>query len=756
MHSQKQMEGAELPGETENLALQIEPKERSRLGAELREAYLRDKDSRKAWEEQLSMIYEKFFCFLRPRSFPWPDSAAASTPTMAQAAIQFGARAKEATWDRKGPLVAAPSGTSRQRRADRVVKVLNYQWLYESEMDDAMDQLWMQLPLVGSSFIQQDYDREREGVIAECVPAEDLVASFRYRGRVEKAQRLSKILRMDADEIGALAAEGYFVPEAAELRPWTSEPPRGAQEELHRKALELQGTVGAQKDGLRHLIQMHTRIRVNAELMPVIVTFDLAEGQVLRISERRDARGREICHFTQFTFLPNPTSGVYGLGLGQLMLSLVDCNDTLLRQILNQGTLATARPFFYAARSGIPQGTIMLEPGKGIPVDFNGERLADEFFVPNIAEPSATLVQMTDRLAAMARELSSVAEPMMGIAPRGSNTTATEFVGLLSESTKVFSGIYERGKKSMRRAADVTCALNEMYLPDQKYSLIVGADTVEFAAWAQAQCVNSDAQRIVAAAEQGAPVPPQVLAPAVQVVMNPPPPTPYSARADFSCVPGPDIQISANTMARAERIQLAREALTTVSSSPLTAGNPITLYSATRNLLDAAGADDTLIEKLLGPEPQPPPPPEDFGPDEENARFLEGQENHVLPNQNHDMHMAVHESWFRESEDAQLLDAAGKQAVMRHLRQHAAMRLRQGARHGAPAPVPPPAPGGSGPPIGGGPPPMEVAPSDALPAGVSRAPHPLDLAAPTVRARLERVEGLRGPEDGAGGSSLGR
>lgn len=738
-------------GRPENLAELLGQEQLDNLGRTLCEQFLSDQRSCAPMLEQLEKIYEHYFCYLREVDSPWPRAAAVRTPFLNEACSQYTARAMEASLDPKGPVASVTtSGSSQNRRGERISKTLNYQFLHESELWENMDHLQSQLPIGGSSFMAMDWDRQLGGLSIETVAAEDFVVSYRYRGRLDLAQRMTQIGRYTATELEHMVERGVLLPVAAELEP-AQATPEGASTGAHKQAQEMQGrSTPMMGDGLLYVIRMHTWIRIDTVLEPVIVWIDLTSKKVLRISTRYDNQGKPLCHFVPFTFLRNPTSGTYGVGIGQLSLSLIEGCDTLLRQIINLGTMASARPLFADKRALLPEGMHYVTPGEIVTVDYAGENMANAFFSPPFEGPPPVLFQCLGLLEQYLQRLSTVTDLMKGVAPRGSNTTATEAIALLEQGIKVFSVIHKRNLHALQKVINLGCRLNEMYLSDQKFFDILGVDTDEYRQWDAQRQAQKQAEVIVQAARGGQPVPPQMVSEAQMMLRFPVPPMPYSVKQDFGGVPGPSVQPAADPelASRAERMALAKAVMDTVVSSPVSNQDPQAVYTATKNFLRAGGADDSLLDECYPP-PQAPPPPPDLPAYEENARFLEGQPNTALPDQDHVQHIGEHGA-FLQSDMGLQLPPEGKDAVMRHIRAHQAMIIRQeheaqpatGGMDALPLPalgpgVPTPDAGGVSE-LGGGP------GGDGLPPPPG-ASSPLDLAPPSLRGRFPGLEKIAGP-----------
>ena len=118
-----------------------------------------------------------------------------------------------------------------------------------------------------------------------------------------------------------------------------------------------------------------------------------------------------------------------------------------------------------------------------------------------------------------------------------------------------------------------------------------------------------------------------------------------------------------NIFSQSQRITMAQELLQMVTANPDVHG-PVGIYEAYRRMYAALGVDN--IESLLQPPPDTTPMPIDAG--IENSNLLLGQPAQAFPEQNHEAHVAAHQSLFllktvQENEQLQSL-------IVSHVMQH--------------------------------------------------------------------------------------
>lgn len=692
----------------QNIAVQLSDEQLSRLGQQCFEDYSLDVESCKEYFAERANYTKAFSGKTDPR----PNGIAnVHVPMITVGNSQYAARALEALVPTKGLVNIKATGGEDERRAQRVERHMNFQLqLQVEDFLQEMDVCLMEQGLYGSVFRKSYWDTHKNRVAIVTIPASDVVISYTYRGPIEKARRITHILRMTRDDIRQRVRDGVFCECGWDLDGSNLSFP---ENEPRHEAEKTDGTTKVMprrsEDGTREVLEMHCRVDLEGTgvQQPYVVTVDYETKKVLRITSREytDEKGqrKEICYFVHYLFMPGP--GFYGQGLGMLLYGLQAAGDTLANQLVDAGTYANNPIHLVQERSNMPKGTLHNERGKFIPFDGTSEDISKSIFRIDFPEASSTLFQMLGSVQEWAQRISSVTDLMQGL-EQPTNQTATATLTLTEQGLKLFSAVHKRTRAAFTNELKLIYLLNRLHLSDDEYSAVLGTDLPEYQQWQQAQQMKQQLVPVLQVAQQGNPqaiamlnqIPPEVLQTVLSV-----PEHPFSVALDYAdgvdVIPVADPAIAS----RAEKLILAKEAFSIVAQVPTSAQNPFAIREAAHRMLEAMGVQD--IDAILPPVPPPPPPPDN--PQEvENAMFFAEQMSPVPDGKPLDYdqeHLAVM-TQFENEGFYEMLSPGGKKQFDQHRRLHLANEYlkshlkgaQSGLQPGVSVPPSGPAPGGAG------------------------------------------------------------
>ena len=215
------------------------------------------------------------------------------------------------------------------------------------EYDPDLDQLLFYLPLSGSAFKKVYYDAALRRPISKFVPAEDLIVPYEATDLLT-AERVTHVVNMSRNEIKKLQLSGFYsnvdlVGDDVIIR-----------DDIQKEIDDIQGLDPSYNDDEeRKLYEVHTIAEIegfedldeNGEptglKIPYIITIDEQSNKVLSIRrnyEPNDPLKNKINYFVQYKFLPG--LGFYGLGLSHMIGGLSKATTSILRQLIDAGTLA--------------------------------------------------------------------------------------------------------------------------------------------------------------------------------------------------------------------------------------------------------------------------------------------------------------------------------------------------------------------------------------------------------------------------------
>lgn len=430
------------------------------------------------WEEDIE-DWMDLACQLREsKSYPWPDASNVKYPLISVAAIQFSARAYPSFIPPDGKIVKTtvigpdPTG-EKSKKGERIGTFMSWQILKDMEdWEEDMDKLLMTMAVMGLMFKKTFYDPHTEKIKSCVIDARDLIVNH-WSKNLETAERVSERFYFFPREVNERMRTGFY--EKCDLSPPTLPDASDVQ--------------ASDTDSIPYqIIEQHCWIELKEEedapLFPVIVTFELNSGKVLRIAPRFDKEGVFLtpdgkikritphCYYTKFSFFPNPDGGFYDIGFGHLLGPINESVNTLVNQLIDAGTLNNMSAGFIGKGLRIKGGDYSLQPGEFRWVNSTVDDLKKQILLFPTKEPSSTLFNLMGALITSGKELASVAEIFVGKMP-GQNTPATTTMASIEQGMKVFTAVYKRVYRSLEREFKKIFLLNKTYLDDNTYSYVL-------------------------------------------------------------------------------------------------------------------------------------------------------------------------------------------------------------------------------------------------------------------------------------------
>lgn len=614
----------------DNLAEYLEQDELDNIYSDLVDAVEADKSSRQGWEDTYKEGLETLGMNYEERSQPFEGASGVMHPLLAESVTQFQAQAYKEILPSNGPVrtqVVGAKNPDSEAQASRVSEFMNYQLMnVMEEYDTETDQMLFYLPLSGSAFRKVYYDQNLGRAVSRFIPAEDLVVPYATTD-IYSAGRITHIVDMSMNDIKKLQQAGFYrdvnISESMMVDTDTDE----IQEEID----ELQGIEPSYGESDQcELYEIHTDLDISgyedldAEgeptgiKLPYVVTLSTTNSEVLSIRRnyrQNDPLKKRINYFVHYKFLPG--LGFYGFGLTHMIGGLSKASTSILRQLIDAGTLSNLPAGFKARGIRIRNDDQPLQPGEFRDMDAPGGSLRDAFVPLPFKEPSGTLLNLLGTLVDSGRKFAALAEMQIGDANQNMPVGTT--VALLERGTKVMSAIHKRLHSSQRFEFILLAKVFSDYLPPEyPYMTSAGDGMIK----------QMD----------------------------------FDERVDVLPVSDPNI------FSMSQRVMLANEILQVVNSNPQIHG-PQGMYEAYRRMYASMGVQN--IEQLLPPPPQPMP----TDPASENALLIKGQPCQAFPGQDHDAHINVHISLAQTS--SVMIEPIIMTNIQAHVYQHVALRAAE-------------------------------------------------------------------------------
>tara|TARA_R110002110_G_scaffold33755_1_gene115577 strand:- start:1427 stop:3832 length:2406 start_codon:yes stop_codon:yes gene_type:complete len=565
------------------------------LGNELIGLYEEDRESRQEWEtsyaEGLKLLGLKY----EERDQPFRGSSGVTHPVIAEAVTQFQAQAYKELLPADGPVRTQIIGETTpevEAQAQRVQQYMNYQIMHNmQEFDPELDRLLFYLPLAGSAFKKIYFDETLDRAVSKFIPADDLVVPYNATD-LFSASRVTHVIRMAENEIKKLQAGGFYRDISLE--------PYELDDELREKEREISGITKTSVDNDCTLIEMHTNIDLEGYehtepmegtetgiKLPYIVTVDLESQQILAVRrnwKEGDEYYKKLEYFAHFKFLPG--LGFYGLGLLHMIGGLGRSATSILRQLIDAGTLANLPAGFKARGIRIREPDEPLSPGEFRDIDVPGGALKDSILPLPYKEPSQTLMQLLGFVVDAGRRFAAITDMQVGDGNQSAAVGTT--IALLEKGSKVMSAIHKRLHYAQKQEFKMLAKVFAESMPPMYPYNVYGAE-------------------------------------AFVKQMD------FDDRVDVVPVSDPNI------FSMSQRLSLAQMQLQLAQSNP----QMHNMYEAYRRMYEAVGVQN--IQMILPP-PQEPQPTD---PSIENARSLIQENLTAFQEQDQDAHIAAHLAFMK-------------------------------------------------------------------------------------------------------------
>ena len=572
---------------TSNLADFLDEKDLGNLSSDLVNLFESDKDSRKDWEDTyvkgLDMLGFKY----ENRTQPFEGASGVVHPLLAESVTQFQAQAYKELLPASGPVNCQIIGEVTpeiEDQSQRVKEFMNYELMnVMREYDPDMDQLLFYLPLAGSAFKKVYYDGQLERAVAKFVSGEDLVVDY-FATDIETAQRITHCIKMSGNDLRKNQVNGFYSDvsvTSGEVDP----------SEVREKINELEGNSPPYStDSEEHLLlEMHVDLDLpgfedpSGIKLPYIVTIDKYSQTVLSIKrnwDETDKKRNKKQYFVHFKFLPG--LGFYGFGLIHMLGGLSRTATSVLRQLIDAGTLANLPAGFKARGMRIRDNDEPIQPGEFRDVDVSGASIRESLLPLPFKEPSATLFQLLGFAVDAGKSFSAIADMKMGEGNEQNPVGTT--LAILERGTKVMSAIHKRMHYAQKIEFNLLADVFQSYLPPEYPYMVKGGDRM---------IKQSD----------------------------------FDDRVDIIPISDPNI------FSMSQRIMLAQQQLQLAQANPQLHN----VREAYRRMYMAMGVDN--VDGILKPDPEIPQP---MSPAMENATAMRGQQPKAFPKQNHPEHMKAH------------------------------------------------------------------------------------------------------------------
>jgi hypothetical protein len=413
-----------------------------------------DIDSRKEWADTFVAGLDALGFKNEERTRPWEGACNVHSTVLSEAAIRFQAETMSEVFPSAGPVKTKILGEETKDKleaAERVRADMNYE-LTENmvEYRPEHERLLYALGLSGSAFKKVYFDPTYGRQVAIFLPAEDVVVPY-GASHIETAERITHIMRKTKNEMRSLQASGFY-------RDVHLGDPAAYFTDIQEKKAEESGYT-LNDDDRYTLFEVHMDMCLEDIIegeesddipKPYVVTIEKGTGEVLSIRrnwDESDTDARRRQHFVHYVYVPG--FGFYGLGLIHIVGGYARAGTSLIRQLVDSGTLANLPGGLKSRGLRIKGDDEPIEPGEWKDVDVPSGSIRDNIMPLPYKEPSQTLLALLDRITQEGRRLGAIAD--MNISDMSANAPVGTTLALLERTLKPMAAVQARVHYAMKQ-----------------------------------------------------------------------------------------------------------------------------------------------------------------------------------------------------------------------------------------------------------------------------------------------------------------
>ena len=449
-----------------NIAEEMDEEELSVLSNDIIELVDADLNSRKDWADTYVKGLDVLGFKYEERTEPWEGACGVYSTVLAEAAIRFQAETMSETFPAAGPVKTKLLGEETKEKdeaATRVKADMNYE-LTENmvEYRPEHERLLYSLGLAGSAFKKVYYDPNLGRQVALYIPAEDVVVPY-GASHVETAERVTHIMRKTKNELKKLQANEFY-------RDVDLGEPQAFHTDIEERKAE-EGGYSLTDDDRYSVYEVHADLVIegvdNSDdeiAKPYVVTIERGSTEVLSIRRNwnpDDELKLKRQHFVHYVYVPG--FGFYGLGLIHIIGGYARAGTSLIRQLVDAGTLSNLPGGLKSRGLRIKGDDTPIEPGEFKDVDVPSGSIRDNIMPLPYKEPSQTLLALLNQITTEGRRLGAISD--MNISDMSANAPVGTTLALLERTLKPMAAVQARVHYAMKQEFKLLKTLLAEYAP---------------------------------------------------------------------------------------------------------------------------------------------------------------------------------------------------------------------------------------------------------------------------------------------------
>ena len=442
-----------------NLAEELDDGALSELASELIEDIENDKASRKEWEKMYVEGIKLLGLQIEERTEPWSGACGVFHPMLSEAVVRFQSETISETFPARGPVRTKIIGKETpevQEAAVRVEEDMNFE-LTEvmSEYRPEHERMLWSLPATGSAFKKVYYDPSLGRQVSMFVPAEDGILPYGATD-MDTTHRFTHVMRKTKNEIIKLQQAGFY--RDVDL----GDPDRKVED--IQKAKDKETGFSDLNDDRYTLYECHADLYIEDDkhadvdedkehteiALPYVVTLIKGTNEVLAIRrnwKHEDPLRLKRQHFVHYQYIPG--FGAYGFGLFHLIGGFAKNATSLMRQLVDAGTLSNLPGGLKSRGLRIKGDDTPIAPGEWRDVDVASGNIRDSILPLPYKEPSTVLYNLLGTIVDEGRRFAATAD--MKVSDMSAQAPVGTTLAILERQLKVMTAVQARVHYTLKR-----------------------------------------------------------------------------------------------------------------------------------------------------------------------------------------------------------------------------------------------------------------------------------------------------------------
>ena len=357
--------------------------------------------------------------------------------------------------------------------AERVKADMNYE-LTENmvEYRPEHERMLYSLGLAGSAFKKVYFDPNLGRQTAIYIPAEDVIVPYGC-SNIESAERVTHIMRKTKNDLRKLQVNGFY-------RDIDLGEPQSFHTDIEEKKAE-DGGFSLTDDDRYAMYEIHADLVIEGVddsdddiAKPYVVTMERGSNEILAIRRNWDEEDKLTLkrqHFVHYVYVPG--FGFYGLGLIHIIGGYARAGTSLIRQLVDAGTLSNLPGGLKSRGLRIKGDDSPIEPGEWKDVDVPSGSIRENIMPLPYKEPSQTLLALLDQITNEGRRLGAISD--MNISDMSANAPVGTTLALLERTLKPMAAVQARVHYAMKQEFKMLKAIMAEYAsPEYDYQPLRG------------------------------------------------------------------------------------------------------------------------------------------------------------------------------------------------------------------------------------------------------------------------------------------